>query len=179
MWSDTPTEGSGNAITSRGVYNAIGGTSAIQYEQNYSSSAVGHSAGYAFTPEGAYYMYSNIMSTVASTYATQSSVTSQINSAMGGITRGLVTRVLPSQTTAFTIATTDWTNGQATVTGTFNVVTGYMNDVLPTIGERAVWDYYGVYPTAITATSITFECATTPAQALTFNVVRTSVSNPA
>lgn len=174
VWSDTPTQGSDNAITSRGVYNAIG-TSQIQYEGNYSSTAVGHGTGYAFTPEGAFYMWNNIQQT----YATKNEVSEQINSAMSGITQGILTRILPSQTTVFTIATTDWTDGQATVTGTFNVGTGKMNDVVPTIGERAVWDYYGVYPTAITATSITFECATTPVQALTFNVVQTSVGNPA
>lgn len=160
VWETAPAQGNSNGITAGAVYNAIG-TSQIQYEQNYSSTAVGHGTGYAFTPEGAYNMYHNIMSTVSNTYATKQEVAR--------------TYIRPSATTDFTIASTDWTNGQATVTGTFIVSAPTIrNEIVPTIGEQSVWDYYGVYPVGITSTTITFKCATTPPSNLTFKVFQTA-----
>lgn len=172
VWDSTPSS-SNHAITSGAVYNAIGGVSGLTFLQAYDSSVSQCSAGFVFTPQGAYSMYSNIMGTIPSV---ASSVAGQIiSSALPTV----VTKVLPSQTTDFTIAVSDWVDGQATVTGTFNVGTGYLNDVVPTMGERATWNSCGVYPTAITATGVTFECATTPTVPLTFKVTQTAVSDPA
>lgn len=155
-------------ITGSAVYNAIGGVNGLTFLQDYSSSVQYLSAGYVFTPQGAYNMYSNLMNTIPS-------IAGQI---AGSIAQSITTKVLPSQTTDFTIAASDWVDGRATVAGTFNVNTGYLNDVVPTMGERATWNSCGVYPTAITATGVTFECTTTPTTPLTFKVTQTVVSDP-
>lgn len=158
-FDSAPSQGSNNPVRSGGIYNAIGGVNALRFLQAYDSSVAQLSAGFVFTPQGAYNMYTNLMNTF----------TTAINSS--------ITKVSPSQDTDFSIAVADWSGGQATVTGSFLVGTGWSNEVVPTIGERATWDYYGVYPVSITATAITFQCATTPASALTFKVLRTMVQN--
>ena len=168
VWDSTPSSND-HAITSGAVYNAIGGVNGLTFLQDYSSSVQYLSAGYVFTPQGAYNMYTNVMNTIPA-------IASQI---AGSIAQSIITKVLPSQTTDFTIAVSDWVDGRATVAGTFNVGAGYLNDVVPTIGERATWNSCGVYPVEITATGVTFECATTPTAPLTFKVTQTAVSNPA
>lgn len=156
-------------ITGSAVYNAIGGVNGLTFLQAYDSSVQYLSAGYVFTPQGAYSMYTNVMNTIPA-------IASQI---AGSIAQSIITKVLPSQTTDFTIAVSDWVDGRATVAGTFNVGTGYLNDVVPTMGERATWNSCGVYPVEITAIGVTFECTTTPTTPLTFKVTQTMVSNPA
>lgn len=155
-------------ITGSAVYNAIGGVNGLTFLQTYDSSVQYLSAGYVFTPQGAYSMYTNVMNTIPA-------IAGQM---IGSALSSVITKVLPSLTTDFTIAVSDWVDGRATVAGTFNVGTGYLNDVVPTMGERATWNSCGVYPTAITATGVTFECATTPTVPLTFKVTQTAVSDP-
>lgn len=163
-FDNRPTPNSNNPVTSDGIgryiSSVIGGVSSLTFLQAYDSSVSQLQSGFVFTPSGANNMYTTLMSTF----------TTAINSS--------ITKVLPSQTTDFTIAVSDWVDGQATVAGTFNVGTGYLNDVVPTMGERATWNSCGVYPTAITATGVTFECATTPTVPLTFKVTQTAVSDP-
>ena len=166
-FDNAPAQGSNNPVRSGGIYNAIGGVNALTFLQAYDSSVSQLSAGFVFTPQGAYNMYTNISNTIPSVAASVAS--SMINS--------ITTKVIPSQASNFTIEITDWSGGSATITGTFNVGTGYSNEVVPTIGERATWDYYGVYPISITASSITFQCATTPGADLTFKVLQTIVAD--
>ena len=171
-FDNRPTPNSNNPVTSDGIgryiSNVIGGVSSLTFLQAYDSSVSQLSAGFVFTPQGAYNMYSNLMNTIPS-------IAGQI---VGSALPSVVTKVLPSQTTDFTIAVSDWVDGRATVAGTFNVSTSYLNDVVPTMGERATWNSCGVYPVAITATDITFECDTTPTEPLTFKVTQTLVDNP-
>ena len=171
-FDNRPTPNSNNPVTSDGIgryiSNVIGGGSSLTFLQAYDSSVSQLSAGFVFTPQGAYNMYSNLMGTIPA-------IAGQI---VWSALPSVVTKVLPSQTTDFTIAVSDWVDGRATVAGTFNVSTSYLNDVVPTMGERATWNSCGVYPVAITATDITFECDTTPTEPLTFKVTQTLVDNP-
>lgn len=177
-FDSAPSQGSNNPVRSGGIYNSLGGVSTLTFLEAYNSTVENFSAGYVFTPKGAYNMYTNISNTITSVSDSIPTIAGQVaGQVVGSALPTVVTKVLPSKTTDFSIAVADWTNGQATVSGTFNVSGAVSNEIVPTIGERATWDYYGVYPIGITASSITFQCATTPTGALTFKVMQTPIQN--
>lgn len=190
----TPTEGSTNAVSSGGVYDALGTLetnlqleiSGKQDELTFDSVPTEESLN-PVTSDGIYTALDGKQNTLewdaTPTPDSSKSVTSGgISTALTQLGTSLAEAISTKQSalvesTTKTIATTDWNNGAATVTG--------ITDVSPTdkvffdvpLTELLQWNYFGVYPTAVTANSISFECETTPTENLHFNLVKYGTNN--
>lgn len=170
VWDSAPSQGSDHGITAGGVYNAIGNTTAIQYEQGYSGTAHEHGTGYAFTPQGAAYMWDNIQQT----YATQNMVTGITNSLSQTLGQAINTKQNKViQSDSITIPASGWSNNENTVTCEHTTTNRNIIDI-PT-DEFAVWGDKGVYAYSETATTITFKCSETPVTDLHFKLTSMEV----
>lgn len=174
VWDSAPSQGSDHGITAGGVYNAIGNTTAIQYEQNYGSTAASHSAGYAFTPAGAYDMYQNITTTAANTYATKTNLSEAMTSLGNSLGQAINTKQNKViQSGSITIPASGWSNNENTVTCEHTTTNRNIIDI-PT-DEFTTWGDKGVYAYSETATTITFKCSETPVTDLHFRLTSMEV----
>lgn len=145
----SPTPGSNNPVRSGGIYSAIGNVSALTFLQDYSSAVAQLSAGFVFTPQGAYNLYNNVMSVVS---GKQPKIT---------------------QSTLLTITTGDWSNNEAVISFNHDITNRNVIDIVS--AEIPNWASFGVYAYSETSTSITFKCSNTPSSDLHFYVTAMEV----
>ena len=88
------------------------------------------------------------------------------NGSGGGGSKPVVSAVI-------TLTANGWVNNNQTATVALN--TSNLNTISIPASDFATWAQYGIYPTAETATGITFACTTVPATDLTFRVVSMEV----
>lgn len=74
----------------------------------------------------------------------------------------------------YTLSAAGWSNKTQTVAIQLDTTKRNVIDI--TLGENSLWDSCGVYPTAETATGITFACDIVPSSDLTFKVTSMEVS---
>ena len=82
----------------------------------------------------------------------------------------------PLMTTSplLTLTTAGWNNGSQTVPFTHDTSKRNVIDITPS--EIPKWAQYGVYAVSETSAGITFNCANTPNEALTFKVTSMEVT---